>query len=480
MNWKDLLSTKRVAELFGKPASTGDSRTEAERDYGRVLFSTPLRRMQDKTQVFPLEQHDSVRTRLTHSLEVSSVSRSLAKLVGEWLESHKVLSRTESADLETIAAACGLLHDMGNPPFGHSGERAIQDWFHKQSEGPNGQFFDGFGGTEDLALQCRNDFLKFEGNAQTIRLLSTLQLVSYEQKYTEYGLNLTCATFSAACKYVAQSHKLDEREPKENRDHAQEKPGFFASENKVIEAVRGITGTGMHRHPITFLVEACDDLVYCTGDLEDAVKKGLLSWEELKIELRECSDNDSIVGEVIDKAENKVAYSLSDRWTRNEEVTQAFRTFSMNTIKAAALKRFEENYEAIMSGEYRFELVRDPSCESINLLNACQTVLRRRIFPLQEVVTVELMGRHVLHELMDAFWEAAKACAVRDPLRIDSKSFPGKLLSLISKNYRQALVRAVHEGYLPERYCRLQLVTDQVSGMTDTFACTLNRQLRNM
>lgn len=175
-----------------------------------------------------------------------------------------------------------LLHDLGNPPFGHSGERAIQSWFEGKgngsSDGPH--LFQGFDGEDRLSLQCANDFLKFEGNAQTIRLLSTLQLVSYQQKYAEYGLNLTCATFSAACKYVAPSHELDQQQDKSKKDHAREKPGYFVSENKVIDAVRQVTGTGMHRHPITLLVEACDDLVYCTGDLEDAVKKGLLFWED--------------------------------------------------------------------------------------------------------------------------------------------------------------------------------------------------------
>jgi dGTPase len=480
MKWKDLLSTKRVAELFDQPPSTGDSRTEFERDYGRVLFSTPLRRMQDKTQVFPLEQHDSVRTRLTHSLEVSSVSRSLGKLVSQWLEGRKVFSRQDAADVETIAATCGLLHDMGNPPFGHSGEKAIQDWFYQRTEGPRKD--DPLGRLNKksgLAPQCRNDLLRFEGNAQTIRLLSTLQLVSYQQRYVDYGLNLTCATFSAACKYVAPSHKLDKTSGNQQRDHAREKPGYFASENPVIDAVRNTTGTEQHRHPITFLVEACDDLVYCTGDLEDAVKKRLLTWEELKADLHECSGRDRLVAQTIGEAERKVDYKVSDRWTRNEEVTQAFRTHTMNRIKASSLKTFQKNYEAIMEGEYKHELARDPDCESVNLLNACQAVLRRRIFPLQEVIQIELMGRYVIHDLMDAFWEAASTAQPGSLMEPDSKSFTGKLLRLVSKNYRLALERALKEGYLPEDYCRLQLVTDQVSGMTDTFACTLNRNLRN-
>jgi len=151
----------------------------------------------------------------------------------------------------------------------------------------------------------------------------------------------------------------------------------------------------------------------------------------------------------------------------------------MNAIKEAALNGFKDNYESIMAGEYRHELARDPKCRTINLLNACQAVLRRRIYPLREVVRVELMGRHVIHELMDLFWEAAKLCSPDDPLQVDVKTFPGKLLSLISSNYRLAYTRAMKDNDLPERYCRLQLLTDQVAGMTDTYACTLHRQLTN-
>ncbi len=251
--------------------------------------------------MFPFEQHDSVRTRLTHSLEVSSVARSLAKLAAAWLCDLKRMSCEQALAVETIAATCGLLHDMGIPPFGHFGEAAIQDWFKKRlaaQTANRGPFFEGFDSTNDQGhylSQYANDFLKFEGNAQTIRLLSTLQLIAYEQQYVEFGLNLTCGTFSAACKYVAPADQTDSNKD----DHARVKPGYFASENRVIAEVRQVTGTGDRRNPISLLVEACDDLVYCTGDLEDAVKKQIMSWEELKQELLEHSERDPVVEDVI-------------------------------------------------------------------------------------------------------------------------------------------------------------------------------------
>src|ERR1700733_1329204 len=135
MEWSKLLSSKRVGELFGKEPSEADSRSAFERDYGRAVFSTPVRRLQDKTQVFPLEEHDAVRTRLTHSLEVSSVARNLGRQAGAWLEGQGVVSLDQVHHIETIAATCGLIHDLGNPPFGHAGETAIQSWFESKLSG---------------------------------------------------------------------------------------------------------------------------------------------------------------------------------------------------------------------------------------------------------------------------------------------------------------------------------------------------------
>ena len=248
MTWAKLLSTKRLKELYDEKPSErlpGDPRDEFERDYGRTVFSTPVRRLQDKAQVFPLEQHDAIRTRLTHSLEVSSVARSMGK------DAERIVAEKEGSNvipngtIATIAATCGLVHDLGNPPFGHAGEKAIAHWFaQKRRSDPD--FSAAFGelGTAPIeGSQFAMDFLKFEGNAQTQRLLSRLQVLA-----DNYGLDLTCGTLSASCKYTAKSNTTT------SSDQAKKKHGFFASENEMIERIRQEVQSGDARNPITFLV----------------------------------------------------------------------------------------------------------------------------------------------------------------------------------------------------------------------------------
>src|SRR5579863_2314143 len=189
MDWKTLLNPERP-----RPStSRGDHREQFERDYDRAVFSSPVKRLQDKAQVFPLEPHDAIRTRLTHSLEVSSVARGLATRASTWLLAQKEIVPDMDRQIEAIAATCGLIHDIGNPPFGHSGEDAIRAWFRRE---------------ENDALLRKNlkseqqiqDFLNFEGNAQSLRLVTTLQVLADRS-----GLNLTFGTLSAMCKYVAPS-----------------------------------------------------------------------------------------------------------------------------------------------------------------------------------------------------------------------------------------------------------------------------------
>ena len=211
MEWEKLLSEKRTRELIEGIAVTPagpDERTQHGRDYDRAIFSSPVRRMQDKAQVFPLEPHDSVRTRLTHSLEVSNLARNMARAIGNWLVNKGEIVDSQRDSIEMIAATCGLIHDLGNPPFGHSGEDAIKDWFRDQEQ----KFFD-FKDYEGDGEQLKRDFLNFEGNAQTIRLVSKLQVLA-----DLYGLKFTCATMSAACKYIAPSHETNEDQKENNAE----------------------------------------------------------------------------------------------------------------------------------------------------------------------------------------------------------------------------------------------------------------------
>jgi dGTPase len=481
MDWKKLLNDKRVGQFFGKEPSAADSRTPFERDYGRAVFSTPVRRLQDKTQVFPLEEHDAVRTRLTHSLEVSSVARSFGRQAATWLADQGFCDKQSIHDIETISATCGLIHDLGNPPFGHAGEEAIQSWAKNKideevaKDPPLGNAI--FDQLRDPAQKAKceqeiTDFLLWEGNAQTLRLISQLQVLA-----DEYGINLTCATFSAARKYVVPSNKTDKRD---NGDHEKSKPGFFRSEQDIVEAVSNATGTGGRRNPLTYIVEASDDIVYSTGDIEDGVKKKILGWEFLKRELRKhAGDSDKVLEKVIQDAEKKVKYTPKSREVGDDEVAQAFRSYAIAAIKDSAFERFCSAYPEIAEGEYHQELVKDPDCGASGLVRACKKVGQEFIYISQSTLKLELMGRKVIHDLMNVFWEGASLCGSEKEPKSCKRGFPSKAYKLISTNYRKVFERTLKEAILPEWYCRIQLVTDQIAGMTDTYAIKLHSRLMN-
>ncbi|KKM89725.1 hypothetical protein LCGC14_1245770 [marine sediment metagenome] len=471
MDWQRLLSEKRIRKLLGGADSTrvkDDRRTEFDRDYDRSIFSTPVKRLQDKAQVFPLEPDDSIRTRLTHSLEVSSVARGIASTAGKWMAERGILGDGPERSLraiEAIASTCGLIHDLGNAPFGHSGEQAIKTWFAEKAR--QDETFLSFPERAD-AEQLRNDFLRFEGNAQTLRLVSKLQILA-----DEFGLNLTCGTMSAACKYLSPSHKVDG----DGSDQGRTKPGYFASEAEVIRVVREQTGTGDARNPITFFVEAADDAVYATVDLEDGVRKGVLHWKTIEKRLLEAAEEDDsgLIAACLTASNKQVSrgvehMSLSGR-AEDEARTQAFRVAAIGNTVTAVVQAFKDHYEEIMAGQYTSELVGDSRAKK--LIKVCKGLGIEFVYRSDETLRLEIQGRHVIHSLMDLFWEGVHTG------RMDGFSFPDKIYALSSKNYRTICERAICKGMFPEKYCKLQLVTDYICGMTDTFACKLHRRLTN-
>jgi dGTPase len=456
MDWKTLLNKDRR-----RPSTNpGDHRAEFERDWDRTIFSTPVKRLQDKTQVFPLDPNDAVRTRLTHSLEVSSVARGLGMAVGKWLLDENIIERGMERAIEAIAATCGLVHDIGNPPFGHSGEDAIRYWFETrfkvvgghQGKPPTDPLLAILGNREQLV----SDFRNFEGNAQALRLLTKLQILA-----DYYGLNLTYGTLSASCKYIAPSNGLS------GDDHAYSKPGYFASEEDIVNEIRDKSGTGIARNPITFLVEAADDAVYSVADIEDAVKKRILTWKDVRDQLDSKSD-DSIrtaieLGEKIVKA-GAITIPVS---LPSDVHASAFRTASIGVVVQAVIETFKQQYELIINGKYQRELIEDSSAK--NLVKELKVIARQRAYATPPNLKLELMGRKVICDLMDVFWEGAEKLAINAPLK--PKSFAGKSGALLSENYRRVFQHWVKEqNHLPETYHRLQLVTDYVAGMTDTFA----------
>ena len=477
MNWESLLCperrrpTKRLRE---------ERRPEIVRDYGRAVFSTPVRRLQDKAQVFPLEPIDAVRTRLTHSLEVSSVARDLAHAVAKrLLNEGKITSAEQAYEIESIAATAGLVHDIGNPPFGHAGEQAIQDWFKEHPE-----VLEPIAGV--MGGRLKEDLLNFEGNAQTLRLLAKLQVLS-----DRYGLNLTYATLSAACKYTANS--LEVGKPKDWHEHA--KLGFFASEDDLVADVRNKTGTEGARNPITFLVEASDDIVYAVVDIEDGVKKGVISWGESvdKVSQRDAHRREvesghlrsilnehaakigeSLLEDTAGKAEKEIdgcGLELAGR-TRDEAIVQYFRTLVIGKAVPAVVETFCENYEAIMAGNYHGELLNDSSSVAELYRVLKDEVGRKHVYPAKGNLRLELLGRKVIYDLMDLFYTVDSKAKTR--------KFTGKAFHLLSQNYRTVFANPMGiENTLPCEYRRLLLITDYLCGMTDTFATNLHRELFN-
>ena len=346
MEWAKLLNPNRHE---GTSQKKPDHREQFERDYDRTVFSAPVRRLQDKTQVFPLDPNDSVRTRLTHSLEVSTLARGLARSVTIKLKEKKKISGNMDRQIEAIAATCGLLHDLGNTPFGHAGEYAIQNWFEEHfSKDPS---------LKPLLSdsQFTQDFLHFQGNAQTIRLITKLQILAGRG-----GLNLTYGTLSAAMKYVSASNEIGQK-----KGHIFSKLGYFASENEIVKKIRSETGTEAYRNPITFLVEAADDLAYSVVDLEDAISKGILDWKTLKEVLKKKlgKENAVLYQKTIEDTNRVLRISDKAKFNKliypDQSYARAFRTAVIGLAIGATAERFLEKYNDIMGGKYYDEIVYD-------------------------------------------------------------------------------------------------------------------------
>ncbi|MET0093950.1 MAG: dGTP triphosphohydrolase, partial [Sedimenticola sp.] len=270
MQWSKLLSRKRIGS--SQEPGTSTVRTDFQRDFDRIVFSSAFRRMQDKTQVFPLSRVDYIRTRLTHSLEASSIGRSLGTLVGEQIIQRHGLAQNEASDFGDICAAACLAHDIGNPPFGHSGEDAIRHWAH------TGKYGEPRVGV--LKDSEKEDFLSFEGNAQGFRILTRLQ-----NPDNPGGLQLTCATLAAFTKYPRESFlggsNFNGVSAKKQGFVVEDRERFTEVANEVGLIRRDPSRAIWHRHPLAFLVEAADDISYRVIDIEDGFRLGYFTLDEV-------------------------------------------------------------------------------------------------------------------------------------------------------------------------------------------------------
>lgn len=478
MDWKMLMSATRRKDMHDhsrQSLNAGGDRTEIERDYDRVLFSTPVRRLADKTQVFPLEKNDSVRTRLTHSHEVSNIARSFGVALAH--RKGTIFNSIDyQRDLPSMLATVGLAHDIGNPPFGHQGEYAIGDWFKRNRE----TVFK-FLSCDHLTLsssekeRMRRDFEEFEGNAQALRVLTKLQIMN-----DSFGLNLTCGALAALMKYPGTSEKQDKS------NIATKKFGCFHSELDVVNDVWKETGLkeGV-RHPLTFLMEASDDIAYSVLDVEDAVKKGLVSYRDLISYLEAGADGDAETDAIIEdvcKRANAQHKKHKDAKLSPNEVndlsTQMFRVFAIGNMVSAVLEAFLERLPDIEKGALKDDLI--AVSRAALLCKKLKNFAFENAYKHRSVLELELEGHKVIHSIMDMLWPAIVSRG--DPQK-ETKGHPGTpfekyAYGRISENYRRVFESPNED--LPLGYRRCQLLADMISGMTDGFALSFERELREL
>jgi dGTPase len=439
-DWHKLLSSERFS---GTTKSKEDRRTEYERDYDRIIYCSAFRRLQDKAQVFPLERKDFVRTRLTHSLEVSTLSRSLGVEVARALSDRLKMGETYDDSFGDILSSVALIHDLGNPPFGHFAEEAIGHWFTK--------YFDNKQELKDSLKYSAKEFTDFEGNAQTFRIVSRLQVLT-----NQHGLNLTFATLSSLLKYPRASYETDE-----NKGASFEKYGYFDSEKerfeRIIEATGLKIGEKICRHPLAFLLEAADDIAYSAGDVEDGFKKGVLLWDELVDVLKDnlSADDNSLIA--LMKTEKRLRDE--NRPEPRYNAVQFFRITSQGEMLRACVKVFINNFENIMNGSFDKNLLK--ISDAANLYEVLKKKLgRKKVYVSEEVLRQEIVANKVISGLLDMFVPALLSDSYENP-----RCHDGKLYQLISQNFRK-----IFESEKATQYNRLRLVTDYISGMTDSYA----------
>ena len=445
MNWQQLISTKRLGQE-SRHLERHDERSEFKRDYDRLIFSAPFRRMQNKTQVFPLPGSIFVHNRLTHSLEVASVGMSLGNDVARQLiQRRPELSSTLLGEIGTIVSTACLAHDMGNPPFGHSGEKAIQTFF---TEGQGAYLQD------LLSAELWSDLTHFEGNANAFRLLA-----HRFKGRRDGGFVMTYTTLASIVKYPCQSSAAGKKG----------KFGFFYDDRDIYLRIARELGmpqlspgdctdpfipVAFARHPLVYLVEAADDICYEIMDIEDAHKLKLLSFDETSRLLLNFFDDDTqrhilqrIVEEGITDDNEKVIY---------------MRACVIGKLENLCVTAFINNEDAILNGTFSGSLIDSIPPMQHNAYKQCQQLSAERIYNSKPVLDIELSGYKIMETLMEQMTEAAV--------------YPDRF-------YSRQLIRRVSSQYdiqSPDLETRLLAVIDYISGMTDIYALDVYQKINGI
>ncbi|MDR9442529.1 MAG: dNTP triphosphohydrolase, partial [Schleiferiaceae bacterium] len=449
MEWHNCFSAQRL----GAERTTVDPRTAYERDYDRLIFSAPFRRLQGKTQVFPLPERVFVHNRLTHSLEVVSVGRSLGTEVGGRLAERPELAGHPEAQvfyrhqLRTVLSAACLAHDIGNPAFGHAGEDAISRYF-REREGDtafSGQF---------TAAQWR-DLTRFEGNANAFRLLTR-----HFPGRLPGGFQLTYTTLASMLKYPCESTGQDKKAGKHRSKY-----GYFQSDAAAFDrllkelplAEDSARPRAHFRHPFVYLVEAADDICYTVMDYEDGHRLGILSFEELKGDFWELLEAAGTVDM------HQVNLHLERLREDKEEAVAYLRAKVIGALVSACVAVFMEESPAILAGRYGQSLL-EGAPEFKDVLGKIEKKSFQRIYNHESVVKIELAGFEIMSGLIADLVEAATLPPERRHKRHQ------KVLGLMPRPYQVA----------GSPYEKIMGVLDYVSSMTDPYALELYRHLRGI
>lgn len=440
MNWQQLISNKRLGQEVRHP-ERHDDRSEFKRDYDRLIFSAPFRRMQNKTQVFPLPGSIFVHNRLTHSLEVASVGMSLGNDVARVLKQHHPeLAGTLFEEIGTIVSTACLAHDMGNPPFGHSGEKAIQAYFREGG----GQALQ-----ERISNEFWNDLTHFEGNANTFRLLT-----HRFHGRREGGFVMTYSTLASIVKYPHSSLCAGKKG----------KFGFFCFEEEYFRRIADELGMirlsadgeplRYARHPLVYLVEAADDICYEIMDIEDAHKLRILSFDEtMKL----------LLGFFDEAHRQKIMQRITDEGiTDNNEKVVYMRACAIGLLESECARTFVENEQAILNGEFVGSLIDHVSPLVRDAYKHCTNVSFERIYNSKPVLDVELSGYKIMETLMETLTEAAVS--------------PEKFLSeQLRKRFSNQ-----YDINSNDFETRIMAVIDFISGMTDIFALDIYQKIQGI
>lgn len=447
MNWKQLISPHRVGST--EPVAITHDRSPFQRDFDRIVFSGALRRLQNKTQVFPLVKTDYVRTRLTHSLEASSIGRSLGTTTGVFICERFDTAGIHPSDIGAAVAAAALAHDIGNPPLGHAGEEAIRHWFTTSAVAAAMR--------RDLSPDQAADLDNYEGNAQGFRVLTHLEMPDQRG-----GMQLTCATLGAFAKYPAAS-----RSAVRPFGVAGKKFNFFQPEKELFREVAEACGLlrvddyAWQRHPLAYLVEAADDIAYLIVDFEDGQRLGLIDYAELEEAFLQLVDD------------GKVRSYLATLHSKTRKA-EYLRAKVIGRLVQSAARVFIDRQDELLEGRLEHPLLDYLDCRDV--LTAIRRRSIRSIYNHRSVAEVIAAGFEMVSGMLDIFMPCVNELAAEARGRGQASCRSRRLAAILPDFTGDS----GDDSWKYDTYTRLMRVMDYVAGMTDSYAVSLYQKLKGI